>query len=67
MIETGFSNIEIISIVSKTPLRQFTDCREMIKYSNSFSKNLSFVLRPNLKRTQLTVEAQESEICFNCK
>ena len=64
IIETGFSEVEITSMVPKTTLTQFNDSIEMIKYSNSFSKHLGCVLVPNLKGAQLAFEAKAKKINF---
>ena len=69
IIKTGFSEVEITSMVPKTTLTQFNDSIEMIKYSNSFSKHLGCVLVPNLKGAQLAFEAKakKNKFCFICK
>ena len=51
-------------MVPKTSLIQFTDSYEMIKYSNSFLKNLGCVLVPNLKGAQLAIEAKAKKLNF---
>jgi hydroxymethylglutaryl-CoA lyase len=60
----GFREIEITSMVPKTVLSQFTDSIEIIKYSNSFSKNLGCVLVPNFKGAQLAIKANIKQLNF---
>ena len=62
--ETGFSEVEVTSMVPKRTSTQFTDSLEMIKYSNSISENLGCVLVPNLKGAQLAIRANAKKLNF---